>query len=88
VDSNNLSIGSTTERMEPVPAVAPAQGEVAAQNQQNQPRRHASPAEPAPEVRETDREPDSASDSDTGSNPDHAGDSDKEDPEHRVDSMA
>lgn len=86
MDSNDLAIGSTSERMEPVSAVAPAQGEVAAQNQQSPPRQHSSPAEPAAKGAGTDPATDSGSDS--GSDPEHSGDSDKEGPAHRVDSMA
>lgn len=88
MDSNDLAIGSTAERMEPVPAgapaVAPAQGEVAAQNQQNPSKRHPRPPEPVPERLE--KEP--GSDADKGSDPDDTGDSENEGSPHRVDSLA
>jgi hypothetical protein len=84
VDSNDLAIGSTTERMEPVPAVAPAQGEVAAQNQQNQSRRHAPPDEPGPEASKAEPAPGS----DKGPDSDNDAGSENVPPPHRVDSLA
>jgi hypothetical protein len=84
VDSNDLAIGPATERMQPVPAVAPAQGEVAAQNQQNQPTRHPPPDESAMEASEADPN----SHSDKGSDSGAAADSENEGPPHRVDSLA
>ncbi|MFY9741990.1 MAG: hypothetical protein WAK21_08315 [Candidatus Sulfotelmatobacter sp.] len=96
MDSNDLVIPPVSERMESVPAVAPAQWELAAQNQQNQPRRHPPPdesladeaagesvsnAEPAPVDPGT-------SDSDKGADADTATESENERPPHRVDSLA
>lgn len=39
MDSNDLAVGLTTERMEPVPAAAPTQGQATAGNQQSPSRR-------------------------------------------------
>ncbi|MFY9912615.1 MAG: hypothetical protein WAK56_22445 [Candidatus Sulfotelmatobacter sp.] len=78
VVSNDLAIGSTAERMEPVPAIAPTVGQPVAENQRDQPRRRPPPAEPV--VTESTEE--SAPDSDGGS------DVDREGPPHRVDSLA
>jgi hypothetical protein len=96
VDSNDLAIPPVGERMESVPAVAPAQGELAAQNQQNQPRRHPSPdessAEEAAGESVSNAEPapvdPATSDSDKGSDADNAPESENERPPHRVDSLA
>ncbi len=72
MDSNDLVIGSTGERMEPVPAVAPMQEQAAAQNPQNPPRRRPHD-EPAPAGKE-------AVDAEAASNAESA--------PHRVDSLA
>jgi hypothetical protein len=73
VDSNDLAIGSTAEGMGSVPAVAPAQGQTAAENPQN-PLRRRPPGEPAPAAGEE------AADAESVPNADGA--------PHRVDSLA
>ncbi len=72
VNSNDLAIGPTTERMEPVPAIAPPQGQPGTENRQNSPRRRP-PAEPTP-----------ASDEETAGS---TSVSDAEDVLHRVDNL-
>lgn len=84
MDSNELAIGPVTERMDPVPAVAPTPGELSTQNQQDQPRRGPSPGEQAPDDAVADRTLDPAN----GSDADSDSDVDNEGPTHRVDSLA
>ncbi len=74
MDGTDVAIGSTGERMDPVPAGAPAQGQTAAENPQNPPRRRP-PAEPA-SAAGGEEAADTESASDANSAP------------HRVDSLA